>query len=841
MGGPSTILRRLTRLATGAALALMLPAGLSAAQTLYTYSDAPASYPTVSETAASCSAPLVRTFSVSQSYIVQDIDVGVLIAHSYRGDVVLTLEAPSGASVTFVTGSSTLGADNINVRFSDEAASGYTSNTGNHSTYSPYQYTLRPQTALSALDGESSQGTWKLKICDQYGGDSGNYRRADLYITGTTSVADLALSASASTTSPNYGDNVDLTFTVTHETGTLTATGVAVSIPLPTGLTYVSSTGSGSFNSSTGQWSVGTVAPGNVISRTVTVQVQSSGLYNFLAEISASSATDLDSTPNNASTDPFEDDTASVSLTPGYSGTPGVAPNLSCSVPDKFDWDTHAWTYSSTVLSKSYPGGGTDGTDFSFAFAGDTSYRVSPSPSTTTDNTGGLSPVQASLFYYQNLTSPSQSVSLTVTVGTSGTGVQDFQLSVFDVDYAAGQFRDEIAVTGFLGGAAVSPILTPGAANSVIGNIAYGTAGADGTDAAGTVVITFLSPVDTVVITYSNPLASTGLSDQALSFHDVFYCPRQRDFGDIPTSYGTPYHLINAGYHIGATVPDGESATQVTANASGDDTTGTDDEDTIALTNFVQGISTSFNVSVTGSGAYLQAWIDWNADGDFNDTVDGQSERVGTDLQTAGATGTITIPVTVPASAPAGNTVMRLRWSSQSGLSSTGSAPDGEVEDHLVIIGGAATLAGVKTMSIYDPNGLGLYALPGNDVLYTITVSNTGAGPADTDSVFLADRIPDQVDFWNGDVDSGGPDTHAGIDPVGFSQANGASLSFDYATDVAFSTSATAPTTFGDCTAEVVDDTYRPDLTFICFNPKGAMAAGDPDPSFSVTFRGRIR
>ncbi|MEZ5997338.1 MAG: GEVED domain-containing protein [Hyphomonas sp.] len=842
MGGPSRILRRLARLASGAVGVLMLPAGLSAAQTLYTYNDTPGSYPTVSEDATPCSSPLSRTFSVGTNYIVTDVNIGVLLDHTYRGDIVMQLRSPSGTSVIFVTGSGTLGADNLNVQFDDEASATYLSNTVNHGTTAPpYQYTLIPQAALSVFDGENSAGTWTLRMCDQYNGDTGHYRRSSLYLTGVTSSADLALSASASDTGPDYGNTVDLTFTISHQSGSGTATGVTASLPLPSGLTFVSATGSGSYNSSTGVWTVGSVAPGASPSVTITALVESSGLYSMTGEITASGAWDPDSTPNNASSNPTEDDTDSITLTPGYSGTPGVAPTLSCASPELFDWDTHGWTYSSGVLSRSYPGGGSDGTDFAFAFTGDTSYRDTSSPATNTDMTGGLSPVEASLYYFQNLSSTSQSVNLTISAGTSGAGVQDFQVSLFDVDYASGQFRDKITVTGSLGGVAVSPVLTEGAANSVTGNVAVGTAAAASTDAAGTLVITFLSPVDTVVINYANPLATTGTSNQAMSVHDVSYCPRLRDYGDIATSYGTPYHLISAGYRIGTTAPDGESATQVTSNASGDDVTGTDDEDAISLSGLDRGVSTSFNVSVTGSGGYLQAWIDWNGDGDFNDTVTGQPEQIATNLQTGGASGTINVPVTVPLGAVLGNTFLRLRWSTQSGLNATAAASNGEVEDQLVVIGGNAVLAGVKTMSIYDPNALGLYALPGNDVIYTITVSNTGDGPADTDSVFLADRIPPEIDVWNGDLDSGGPDTHSGIDPVSFSQANGASLTFDYATDVAFSTSATAPATYGDCTAEVVDDTYRPDLTYICFNPKGAMAAGDPDPSFSVTFRGRIR
>ena len=842
MGGSSAFVSRLARAASGILAALLLPAGLAAAQTLYTYNDTPGSYPTVSESATSCSSPLQRTFSVGTNYIVTDVDVGALLDHTYRGDIVLQLRSPAGTSVTFVTGSGSLSADNMNVRFDDEASTDYLNNTANHSTSAtPYQYTLKPQAALSAFDGESSAGTWTLRICDRFNGDSGHYRRSSLYLTGVTSSADLALSASASTTSPNYGDNVDLTFTLTHQSGSSTATGVTASLPLPSGLAYVSSSGNGSYDSGTGVWTVGSVSPGATLTRTITVQVQSSGLYSMTGEITASSAFDSDSTPNNAGSDPTEDDTASLTLTPGYSGTPGVAPTLSCSSPDVFDWDTHAWTYSSGVVSRSYPGGGSDGTDFAFGFSGDTSYRDTSSPSTNTSMTGGLSPVEASLYYFQNLTSSSQSIDLTISAGTSGVGVQDFQMSLFDVDYASGQFRDQMTVTGSLSGTQVTPILTNGAANSVYGNVALGTAGANSDSADGTLVVTFLSPVDTVVINYANPLATTGTSNQAASFHDIHYCPRQRDYGDIATTYGTPSHLIDAGYKIGATAPDGESATQVTSDASGDDNNGTDDEDSITFTNFVQGASTSFNVSVTGSGAYLQAWIDWNDDGDFNDTVGGQSEQVATNLQIVGTSGTITVPVTIPANAAVGNTVMRLRWSSQASLTATGSAPDGEVEDHLVAIAGAAVLAGAKTMAIYDPNALGLYALPGNDVIYTITVSNTGAGPTDADSVFLADRIPPEIDFWNGDIDAGGPDTFSGTDPVGFSQANGAALTFDYANDVAFSTSGTAPATFGDCTAEVADDTYRPDFTYICVNPKGQLAAGDPDPSFSVSFRGRIR
>ena len=79
-----------------------------------------------------------------------------------------------------------------------------------------------------------------------------------------------------------------------------------------------------------------------------------------------------------------------------------------------------------------------------------------------------------------------------------------------------------------------------------------------------------------------------------------------------------------------------------------------------------------------------------------------------------------------------------------------------------------------------------------------------------------------------------------GTDPVGFTQANGAAVTLDYSTNVAFSNAATQPADFASCTYTPTAG-YDPDVTFICFNPQGALGAGDPDPEFSVSFRARIQ
>ena len=148
---------------------------------------------------------------------------------------------------------------------------------------------------------------------------------------------------------------------------------------------------------------------------------------------------------------------------------------------------------------------------------------------------------------------------------------------------------------------------------------------------------------------------------------------------------------------------------------------------------------------------------------------------------------------------------------------------------------GTAKLDGSKSVAVWDPGATGLYAVPGNDVIYTIQITNTGEGAADDNSIVLIDPIPGDVEFYHDDIDDGGPET----DPVSFAQT-GAGLTFTYATDVAYSNGGSAPADFASCTYSPATG-YDPNVTYICVNPKGSMAAGDPDPDFEVSFRARIK
>jgi uncharacterized repeat protein (TIGR01451 family) len=129
----------------------------------------------------------------------------------------------------------------------------------------------------------------------------------------------------------------------------------------------------------------------------------------------------------------------------------------------------------------------------------------------------------------------------------------------------------------------------------------------------------------------------------------------------------------------------------------------------------------------------------------------------------------------------------------------------------------------------------GTFNIPGEDVIYTITVTNSGDGAVDSDEVFLADHMPAELAFFNGDFDGAGPETNA----VGFSQS-GAGLTFSVASDLRYSNAISSPASFSDCNYSPASG-YDPNVRHICLNPKGAMNAGSPTAtSFSVQFRGRI-
>lgn len=442
------------------------------------------------------------------------------------------MQSPAGTRVQLVNGdTNNISGDNFNVRLNDGGAQTVNTdgNTVTHSTSAPpYQNDFSPNSPLSAFNGENAQGTWRLEICDQYPqADNGNFVRADLYLTSLpANYADLSLTKSVSSAAPATGSSISYTLAVTNASGSpATATGVTVLDTLPAGFSFTSATGFGSYNSTTGVWTVGSVPPGATRTLTIsgTVNATSGATILNSAEITASSAPDIDSTPGNGATG--EDDYAAASFTVSGSRVAGVPPVLICPAGSTLhDWDSVSWSAGTTSGSYALTAIGT--MNFNIAISGGSflSNATYGGQSPTRQNvvTGGLSPAQYSIFEIVDFTSQAGVVTSTISLPTAVPGAQ---FTLFDIDYASGQFADRVTVTGSFNGTIVYPTLTNGVANYVVGNSAYGDATSADGSANGNVVVTFAAPVDTITIEYgSHSLAPTNPGQQGMAIHDINFC-----------------------------------------------------------------------------------------------------------------------------------------------------------------------------------------------------------------------------------------------------------------------------------------------------------------------------
>lgn len=126
--------------------------------------------------------------------------------------------------------------------------------------------------------------------------------------------ANLRITKTVNDLSPNYGTDVTFTLTVNND-GPGSATSVVVNDILPSGYSYVSNNGGGSYNSSTGVWTIGTLANASSISLQIVATVLGSGNYTNTATVSSDVA-DPDSSNN----------TSSVAVSPICNAT--IAPSL---------------------------------------------------------------------------------------------------------------------------------------------------------------------------------------------------------------------------------------------------------------------------------------------------------------------------------------------------------------------------------------------------------------------------------------------------------------------------------------------------------------------------------
>ena len=150
------------------------------------------------------------------------------------------------------------------------------------------------------------------------------------------------------------------------------------------------------------------------------------------------------------------------------------------------------------------------------------------------------------------------------------------------------------------------------------------------------------------------------------------------DWGDALETYSTTDASNGARHFL---TPGGLTlGSSVTADLDGQPSAGADadaDDGVTLPAAIVVGTNASITVNASASGL-LNAWVDFNGDGDWEE----MNEQIFTDQ--AVVAGDNSLSFTVPTGATLGNSFARFRLSSDSGLSYTGFANDGEVEDYAI-------------------------------------------------------------------------------------------------------------------------------------------------------------
>ncbi len=195
---------------------------------------------------------------------------------------------------------------------------------------------------------------------------------------------------------------------------------------------------------------------------------------------------------------------------------------------------------------------------------------------------------------------------------------------------------------------------------------------------AFTVSLTGLSP-DTVYYYRGYARNNAGIS---YTEESQFRTIKGYDYGDSPSTYPKAWHKVTTGgLYLGYKV-DVESNHQPDSDAMGDDSHGVDDEDGITFHSDTLTPGSVFGGVITISDAgYLNAWIDFNRDGDWDD----EYEHVMDNESITSTNATFSWPVYTIGK---GKTYARFRFSSQTGLGPGGSAEDGEVEDYCLTLAG---------------------------------------------------------------------------------------------------------------------------------------------------------
>ena len=117
-----------------------------------------------------CPDYVTDTIYVPDSLTIEDLEVGLNIATTYRGDLNISLRSPAGTVVQLAT-SRWDGDNNYDLMLDDQSTNPIDDDDSDDISPPYYDRDAAPVGSLSDFVGENAQGTWTLQICDDFNQD----------------------------------------------------------------------------------------------------------------------------------------------------------------------------------------------------------------------------------------------------------------------------------------------------------------------------------------------------------------------------------------------------------------------------------------------------------------------------------------------------------------------------------------------------------------------------------------------------------------------------------------------------------------------------------------------
>ncbi len=592
----------------------------------------------------------------------------------------------------------------------------------------------------------------------------------------TPQVADLSIVKTVSDTTPDIGDSVTFTVTLSNA-GPDSATNVVVLDTFPTGMTLVSATASqGTYVSATGVWTVGTVASGANPTLLIVATVNAANSQTNTAEVTAADQFDPDSTPGNGIA--TEDDVSTIVLTPTAADL-SLLKTVSNAAPNVGDNITFTLT-----VSNAGPDAATNVAVTDLLPGGLTFVSSTPSQGAYVSSTG--------LWTVGSVVNgASASLQIVATVASIGAKTNLAQVTASDQLDPDSVVNNGVATEDDQASVAVTPQVIDLSLTKTVDNATPNVSGN----------VTF-----TVTVSNAGPDAATGVAVLDL-------LPAGMTFVSSTPSQGS--YVSATGVWTVGTIANGANATlQIVASV--DSAGAKTNLAQVSAANQPDSDSTPNNSVATEDDQASVTVTPQDADLSLTKTVDdatpisGQQVTFTVTVSNAGPSSATNVIVqdslptglTFVSSTPSQGTFDNTTGQWAAGTIASGSSATLQVVASVTTIGAKTNTAQVRSVDQFDPNSTPNNSVAteddqaevvitpevadlsvtqtvdnpnvnvGDNVTFTITVSNVG--PQDATNVAVRDTLPAGMAFVSSTPSQGSFDNATGIWTVG-SLANGAS------------------------------------------------------------------